>query len=136
MTYHCIDTANNFQAHARVREMLNLTFHIPATSDDFAGKAFDVVFIDGDHSYEWAKRDYDNLGRHARRLCAFHDIHGQEYIPQNGGVFRFWRELRATVPFDAAMLEIAHAPPQEGRPRALWMGIGLIDHAGSGGPSG
>lgn len=109
---------------------LNITIHIPQTSDDQRGTVYDVVFIDDDHSYDWAQRDFENLGRHARPVCAFHDISAKEYIPQGGGVFRFWRELRATVSREAAMLELCHAVPgPHVDPDGLWMGIGLIDYA-------
>ena len=126
MVYHCIDIEDHFQSRPLVKNILNLEFHIPASSDDLAGEVFDVVFIDGDHSYEWAKRDFENLGKHARKLCAFHDIHGQEYIKQGGGVFQFWRNLRSTIPLAATMLEISHAASTPSMPKALWMGIGLI----------
>lgn len=129
-SYHCLDIADRLKLSPFMRERLGLVLHIPRTSDDLAGRAFDVVFIDGDHSYDWARRDFENLGRHARKLCAFHDIHGKEYRPHNGGVFRFWRELRATVSREAPMLELSHAVPGPHVPQdGLWMGIGLIDFA-------
>lgn len=126
--YHCIDIKDRFYVLPRIRERLNFAFHIPSTSDDHAGKVFDVVFIDGHHSYGWAKRDYLNMGRHAKMICAFHDIHGQEYVSEEGGIFGFWRELRATEARQSTMIEFSHAVPGEGvGPRGLWMGIGIID---------
>ncbi len=129
-TYHCLDIKDKTKLSPAMRDMLNIQMHIPATSDDLAGQQFDVVFIDGDHSYDWAKRDFENIGRNARLVCAFHDINGKEYIPQGGGVFRYWRELRATVSREAPMLDICHAVPGEHVSKdGLWMGIGLIDYA-------
>jgi len=101
---------------------------IPNTSDDLAGTVFDVVSIDGNHSYSWAKRDYENLGKHAAKICAFHDINAKEYIPEGGGAFKFWRELRATVAREAPMIDFSHAVPGPGvSSDGLWMGIGIVD---------
>jgi len=109
---------------------LNLEFRIPCSSREVAGQVFDLVFIDGDHSYGWAKRDWLNVGRHARLLCAFHDIHGKEYLPKGGGVFTFWRQLRASQSREVTMLEFTHAPPGSGKDGdGLWMGIGVLDHS-------
>jgi hypothetical protein len=108
---------------------LNLEFRIPCSSHNLAGEVFDLVFIDGDHSYDWAKRDWLNLGRHAAKLCAFHDIHGKEYIPRGGGIYGFWRHLRATLAKETTLLEFAHAPEGAGhRHDSLWMGIGVLDY--------
>ncbi len=129
--YHCLDITDRLKLSPTMRERLGIILHTPKSSDDLRGTAYDVVFIDGDHSYDWAKRDFENLGRHARLVCAFHDISVKEYISEGGGVFRFWRELRASVSREAAMLEICHAvPSQYVSADGLWMGIGLIDYAG------
>lgn len=126
--YYGIDPKARTLALPRTLERLNLTEWSPATSDDHAGRAFDVVFIDGDHSYDWAKRDYLNLGRHARKICAFHDINAQQYTPARGGVFRFWRQLRHSVAQEAKVVEICHSPPpREGE--GDFQGIGLIDRS-------
>jgi hypothetical protein len=50
---------------------------------------FDLVLIDGDHSYKWCMDDYINIGRFAK-LCAFHDI----IEPSCSDVEKFWNEVK------------------------------------------
>lgn len=65
---------------------------------DYKNKNFDLVFIDGDHSYESVKTDYKNVGQFAK-YCVFHDI-DDDFIRNdpalNGGVARFWEEIKNT----------------------------------------
>lgn len=68
---------------------------------------YDFCFIDGDHSYEGVKADWENYGPHAK-IVAFHDI------VNNTGCFRLWRELKGqylhTVEYTSS----------------AWLGIGMI----------
>lgn len=50
---------------------------------------FDLVFIDGDHSYEQVKSDYTVWGFYAGKVIAFHDICGYRDCD---GVRQFWDE--------------------------------------------
>lgn len=52
----------------------------------------DMVLIDGDHSYDGVRRDFEINTRYPHRFLVFHDIHNPE--PQAEGVGRFWRELQ------------------------------------------
>lgn len=126
--YICLDIEDHFLMLPQTQDRLGIRFEIGKTSDDFAGQSFDVVFIDGDHSFKWAKRDYLNLGAHASKICAFHDINAKEYLPQGGGVFTFWRHLRATLAREATILEVCHSAAHIGvQNDGAWMGIGIID---------
>lgn len=51
---------------------------------------YDACFIDGDHTYEGVKRDWEMYGPLCR-MVAFHDIY---YAFGNCGVGRFWEEIR------------------------------------------
>ena len=66
---------------------------IRGTSDMFKGYKSDLCFIDGDHSYEWVKRDFENIGKNAK-YCMFHDI--QDSWIENNGAERFWNEIKTT----------------------------------------
>lgn len=80
------------------------------TSKQFAQKfpqrRYEYVYIDGDHSYEGVKKDYNlfwpRLGKNG--LMVFHDVVVKEYKElKNFGVWRFWRDLKdknkITFPF-------------------------------------
>jgi predicted O-methyltransferase YrrM len=68
-----------------------------------AAPEFDVAFIDGDHSYEGVKADYETYAPLVRPggLVALHDIVETSLPPQTTGgaieVPRFWRELGSEV---------------------------------------
>ena len=89
----------------------------------------DVLFIDGDHSYEGVRQDfldYADLLR-PRSLLVFHDIvedyrtrYGIITTSWVGGVPRFWRELRSAAPSTFGIEEHVRSPHQDG------LGIGTI----------
>jgi|694.fasta_scaffold06393_15 hypothetical protein len=65
---------------------------------NYKDQKFDLVFIDGDHSYDSVKTDYENVGKFAK-YCVFHDI-DDDFIRNdpslNGGVARFWDEIKSS----------------------------------------
>lgn len=86
-----IDINPNPASSSRIAFAAPVEFVVGKTSDAFAERVFDLVFIDGNHSYEWVVRDYQNVGRQAR-VCMFHDINDQLCGEQS--VPRFWKELK------------------------------------------
>jgi len=60
------------------------------------GEELDFLFIDGDHTFEGVKRDFEMYSTLVRRggVVAFHDIvpGPQEYV---GGVPRFWSKVKS-----------------------------------------
>jgi len=64
----------------------------------------DVLFIDGDHSYQGVKADFENYSPMVRKggLIIFHDIvedyttrYGKPTPSYTGGVPQFWKELKS-----------------------------------------
>jgi predicted O-methyltransferase YrrM len=67
---------------------------------------FDFVFIDGDHSEEGVKADWENYGP-LGKIVAFHDI------VNNAGCFKLWNEIKKT-----------HRTVEY--TSSVWLGIGVV----------
>jgi len=74
--------------------------HDPRTLEEvkrvLGDEKVDFLFIDGDHTYEGVKKDFEMYSPLVRegRIIAFHDI--VPGPPENvGGVPKFWNEIRA-----------------------------------------
>lgn len=120
MTYSMIDISDKLIGFEVFSQVLNLDKRVPSTATDHRGEKFDMVFVDADHSYAGARLDYEALGQHAEKLIGFHDIHGHEYDDLDGGIVRFWNEVKEKHAMGDRIVEYAHSPER-------WMGIGLID---------
>lgn len=91
-----IDVWPAFVFHHELRDLIPLRYVVGKTSFDFATERFDAVFIDGDHSFEWAWADYQNVGRTAK-ICGLHDVNNAPYRDlAKGGVCGVWELLRRT----------------------------------------
>jgi hypothetical protein len=56
---------------------------------------FDAVWIDGDHSYEGVKQDFELALTHATKIIAFHDIIDSDYHRRMGCfVAKLWAEIK------------------------------------------
>jgi len=90
-----IDPENMFKHYSTIQSMIPLEYR-SYTSDDLRGHSYDCVLIDGDHSYEAVRKDFENVGSFAR-ICMFHDINddlvGFDNVP------KFWKELVASDSF-------------------------------------
>jgi hypothetical protein len=82
------------------------------TSNDFHNVKFDLVFIDGDHSYEGVKTDWLNVGRFAK-IAMFHDIVDLTCL----GVVQLWNEIKEGKIYKEYCYQLANKDRQ---------GIGLL----------
>lgn len=81
---------------------------------------FSFAFIDGDHSYEGAKADFQNIVPYLPEGCAvvFHDIVISDFHHDHGCyVGEFWRDLKNE--YKAAKFEEYTTNPE-------WAGIGIL----------
>ena len=89
-----IDVWPTFVFFHEVRELIPLRYIVGKTSFDIAGEVFDAVLIDGDHSFEWAWADFQNVGR-AAKVCALHDVNNAPYRDlAMGGVCGVWEKIK------------------------------------------
>jgi predicted O-methyltransferase YrrM len=109
-----------FPGPAQTLRLVRADSHLPSTLEQvkefFDGDKLDLLFIDGDHTYEGVKSDFDMYSPLVAPggLIVFHDI--MEHHPGSGcEVEAFWNEVRDGYRYR----EIA-TPPWR------WGGIGVL----------
>jgi predicted O-methyltransferase YrrM len=86
---------------------------------NFSPNGYDLIFIDGDHTYEGVKKDFENYFPMLNKggIVFFHDIVDSEYHRSvNCYVSKFWDEVKNTY----KTLEIKDSDNSD------WGGIGVI----------
>ncbi len=108
-------TVTSCDLNRYVTEPVGYEYHPHATSISFDGGNFDLVLIDGNHTYDGARQDYREL--EGAKFVAFHDIKDRAVAELPcGGVPRLWGELKR----DRVTMELLRS---DGEP---WMGWGLV----------
>ncbi len=94
--------------------------HLDSTSNEFkelmVDKTFDLCFIDGEHSYEGCKNDYE-LMKNKSRILVFHDI-CDDLI----GVKQLWNEIKLEKNINTTLIEFI----DQYHLNRKYMGIGVI----------
>lgn len=110
---------------------LGVTLLAPGQVTKHRSEGWDLCFLDGDHSYEGVRRDYDQYHSMCRNLM-LHDVVDQglwwsEWRKMRGGVTLFWDHLLASV-HSKRVREFYAQPSWVGRHRkaAPSFGIGII----------
>ncbi len=90
---------NSFRSHQQKLFLIRSDSHAYETlahvKNILNGKKADFILIDGDHSYEGVKKDFEMYSTliNENGVIAFHDIvPGHE--KDAGGVFKFWKEIK------------------------------------------
>ena len=121
----------NLYGSELLNTITNFTY-VPGNSHDkktfeeieflLSGNKLDLLFIDGDHTYNGVKEDYNMYSKLVRDggIIAFHDIHESSFHESHGCyVHNFWREISEEYKENKVFY------CGEG-PGNVWGGIGLI----------
>jgi cephalosporin hydroxylase len=122
------DDLGPLQAHAQPGQTLRFLpadSHDPATCDALlgllGGRAVEFLHIDGDHTYEGVRADYELYSPlvASEGLVAFHDVLPHPAAPEIG-VHRLWAQLREAHPY------VEFLDPDDDRGWGQWGGYGVL----------
>jgi cephalosporin hydroxylase len=80
---------SNYCSNNGETEFLNMNSQTKEFKDYMNNNHFDLIFIDGDHSYDGVKNDYE-ISKNSGKIFVFHDT-VNDACP---GVVQFWNELK------------------------------------------
>jgi predicted O-methyltransferase YrrM len=116
------------RSYARARQalhLLRLDSHeaetLASVRDLLGDRQVDFLFIDGDHSYEGVRLDYEMYGPLVRRagLIALHDVVPHPEVPECQ-VDRLWNSVKRDFEF------VEFVDPEDVRGWGQWGGIGVL----------
>lgn len=87
-----------------------------------SGRPIDILFIDGDHTYEGVKADFQMYAELVGEggLVAFHDVLPHPQVPACS-VDRFWNEIKSRY------VHHEYLEPENDRGFGQWGGIGVLE---------
>ena len=109
---------NNQKIH-----LLREDSHSPKTLEKvkaiLKGKKLDFLFIDGDHTYEGVKKDFEMYSKLVKKggIIAFHDIVYHPFVPECQ-VEKLWKEIKVLRRYETKEIISSH--------NQTWAGIGVI----------
>ncbi len=91
-----------------------------------SGRPVDFLFIDGDHTYDGVKTDFQMYAPLVAKegLIGFHDVVDHPGVP-SCEVDRFWAEVKARWPHHE------YLEPTDGPKSEEWGGIGVLEWPGN-----
>lgn len=113
-------TLKGFAERGQVIKILNANSHSESSLDEtkmfFGENQLDVLFIDGDHSYDGVKKDFDMYSPLVKSggIIFFHDV--QHHV-RGSQVEQLWKELKPNY---------QHKEFIEDPEKQTWAGIGIL----------